>query len=215
MAISGVSPSRTALEPNWQVHCENELAVFRLERIESPQPIQRLQLFTLPVPRETERIDSLNAAQTERHFVAVMPVEPNVEVSSHATGDVCGDRAGCRHPFEQTSAVVKEGHFAARFTASSHDQPDGWSVQGRPLPRTLDLTGCQAIRAWVHGDGKGQALKIQLCDGQGGCRDNYLPIDFVGWRQVTLTDPPYNTLRYDRVTGINFYYNSLPAVPRP
>ena len=32
----------------------------------------------------------------------------------------------------------------------------------------------------MHGDGKGEQLKIQLYDGTGGYRDNYLPIDFKG-----------------------------------
>ena len=194
-----------------QVQVEPEFALLRLQRLESPQPIERLQLLAIPVPSDSERIDSLSAAQTDRHFVAVMPVEPNVEVSSSQSRTVSGDRAGCQHQFEQSERVVKEGHFAARFTATCDGTEGGWSVQGRPLPRTLDLTGCRAIRAWVHGDGNRQALKIQLCDGLGGCRDNYLTIDFKGWRRVTLTDPPYDTLKYDRVTGINFYYNSLPA----
>jgi hypothetical protein len=38
-----------------------------------------------------------------------------------------------------------------------------------------------------------------------------VPIDFQGWRQVTLTNCPINSLRYDRVTTLNFYYNGLPA----
>ena len=46
---------------------------------------------------------------------------------------------------------------------------------------------------------QGRALKIQLYDGAGGYRDNYVTIDFQGWRQFTLSDPPLDTLRYDRV----------------
>ena len=64
------------------------------------------------------------------------------------------------------------------------------------------------LGAWRRG---GQHLKIQLADGQGGFRDDYIPIDFTGWRQVTLNQPALDTLRYDHVTQLSFYYNSLPA----
>jgi hypothetical protein len=106
---------------------------------------------------------------------------------------------------------AKAGHHAARFTATSNSESGGWSMRGKSFPVPRDLTGCKAIRAWVHGDGKGQALKIQLFDGAGGYRDNYLTIDFKGWRQVTLAEPQFNTLKYDRAASLNFYYNSLPA----
>ncbi|MHB8952316.1 MAG: CIA30 family protein [Pirellulaceae bacterium] len=198
-------------EADFQIHTERGLAVLRLVRVASDRPVLRFQLFGLPVPVETERIGILNAAQTERHFVAVMPAAPNVDLAQGQLATVRGDRAGCEHEFVQTDSDVKQGRSAARFTATCNDQPGGWSVRGRQFPQPLDLTGCQAIRAWVHGDGQGEALKIQLSDGQGGYRDNYLAIDFTGWRQVTLTDPPFNTLKYDHVTTLNFYYNGMPA----
>ncbi|MHB8864364.1 MAG: CIA30 family protein, partial [Pirellulaceae bacterium] len=198
-------------EADFQIHTERGLAVLRLVRVASDRPVLRFQLFGLPVPVETERIGILNAAQTERHFVAVMPAAPNVDLAQGQLATVRGDRAGCEHEFVQTDSDVKQGRSAARFTATCDDQPGGWSVRGRQFPQPLDLTGCQAIRAWVHGDGQGEALKIQLSDGQGGYRDNYLAIDFTGWRQVTLTDPPFNTLKYDHVTTLNFYYNGMPA----
>ncbi|MHB8972519.1 MAG: CIA30 family protein [Pirellulaceae bacterium] len=198
-------------QADFQIHTEAGLAVLRLVRLSSAQPVRRFQLFGLPVPVETERIGTLNAAQTERHFVAVMPAEPNVDLAQEQVGTVRGDRKGCQHEFVQADTDVKHGRFAAHFTATCDDQPSGWSVRGNQLPRPLDLTGCQAIRAWVHGDGQGEALKIQLGDGQDGYRDNYLTIDFEGWRQVTLTDAPFNTLKYNHVTSLSFYYNGLPA----
>ena len=198
-------------QADFQIHIAPGLAVLRLVRLSADRPVLRFQLFGLPVPVETERIGTLNAAQTEQHFVAVMPAEPNVDLAQEQLGTVRGDRAGCQHEFVQTDSDVKQGRCTARFTATCDDQPSGWSVRGRQLPQSLDLTGCRAIRAWVHGDGQGEALKIQLSDGQGGYRDNYLTIDFAGWRQVTLTDSPFNTLKYDHVTALSFYYNGLPA----
>ena len=68
-----------------------------------------------------------------------------------------------------------------------------------------------AIRVWVYGDGGGQQLKIQLGDNRNGYRDDYIPIDFTGWKQVVCEQPSLNTLHYDGVTRIGFYYNGLPA----
>ena len=67
------------------------------------------------------------------------------------------------------------------------------------------------MRAWVHGDGNGQALKIQLNDGKNGNRDDYIAIDFKGWKQVNLARPALNTLDNSSVKILNIYYNGLPA----
>ena len=185
------------------------LVLFRLESFRPSGPVDRLRLFRLVLPDGAKVGGTLNAGYTDRWVAAVMAAEPNVEASSETTGAYRADRPGCSHRFAR-SDQARAGRSAAEFTATADAQPGGWSVRGKPLDRTLDLTGCRAVRAWVHGDGQGEQLKIQLYDGLGGYRDSYLPIDFKGWRHVTLTDPPYNTLRYDHVTTLNLYYNGLP-----
>ncbi len=208
-------------EGQWRVQFENgavaEFAVttgrgfaaFRLTRLEAKEPIQRFRLFNLAAPAGAGVASTLNGAAHQGHFAAVMVAEPNVRsVMSHWGGSKA-DRPGCSHEFVRVDEA-KKGSHAARFTATSDAKPGGWSMSGKSFPTPRDLTGCKAIRAWVHGDGKGQALKIQLFDGAGGYRDNYLTIDFHGWRQVTLADAALNTLKYDRVAALNFYYNNLP-----
>jgi len=185
------------------------LVLLRLETLDPRTPIDRLRLFRLVLPAEAKLGGTLNAGYTDRWVAAVMAATPNVEARSETTGSYRADRPGGSHRFVRI-AQARAGGSAAEFTATADARPGGWSVRGKPLDRTLDLTGCHAVRAWVHGDGKGEQLKIQLFDGAGGYRDNYVPIDFKGWRQVTLTNPPYNTLRYDHVTTLNIYYNSLP-----
>jgi len=106
---------------------------------------------------------------------------------------------------------AKVGSTAADFTATADEKPGGWSICGRDFPEPIDLTGCKAIRAWVHGDGKGEQLKLQLYDGRGGYRDTYIPISFEGWRHITIDKAALDTLRYDRVAALNIYYNGLPA----
>jgi hypothetical protein len=194
----------------FHVTCGRGFTMFRLVKLTPRDGVTRLQLFSLATPPDAHTASTVNAAAADGHFAAVMAAEPNVNAESDRLDARRADRAGCHHEFVSCEES-KAGHHAARFTATCNEQPSGWSMQGRAFPATLDLTGCTAIRAWVRGDGNGQALKIQLCDDAGGCRDNYLAIDFKGWRQVTLTQCPINTLHYDRVNAINFYYNGMPA----
>jgi hypothetical protein len=186
-------------------------ALFRLTRLDSDRPVKRFRLFALPVPAGAADVPMLGGAQTTDRFLGVVPASINVRSVHQQVTGLRADRAGCTHQFVQDAADARQGSFAGRFTATSDATPGGWSVRGRGLAGPLDLTGCRAVRAWVHGDGKGQSLKIQLADDQDGYRDDYVKIDFTGWRQVTLHRPDLNTLRYDRVKSIRFYYNGLPA----
>lgn len=193
----------------FSVRLERGLALFRLVKASSLEGGEQLGLFQLAAPADAVLAPLPNAALARGRSAAVMAAEPNVQaVLSHASSPR-SDRPGCRHEFVRINQA-KLGNGAARFTATADGKPGGWSFRGKMLPGVLDLTGCKAIRAWVHGDGQGEHLKLQLGDGIGGARDFYLPVDFKGWRQVTLTESPYNTLRHDHVTALNFYYNSLP-----
>ncbi len=176
----------------------------------SKTAVRRLGLFRVSVPAGARTSATLNAAFAHGRAVALMGAEPNVRAWIDQAAVLRGDRAGCSHEFTAVSEA-RQGRTAARFTATCNATPSGWSVHGKTFPAPRDLTGCKAIRAWVQGDGKGQQLKIQLFDGAGGYRDNYLPIDFTGWRQVTLAQSALDTVRYDRVTALNVYYNGLPA----
>ncbi len=184
-------------------------AVVKLEELAAKSEIQRFRAFRIPLPLSSEIAAALNAGFAGSEAVALMAAEVNLQAIVDSSGGSRADRAGCSHEFEPV-AEAKVGSKAARFTAKCNDQPGGWSMRGRSLPRPLDLTGCQAIRAWVNGDGKGESLKIQLFDGAGGYRDEYIVVDFKGWRQFTLTGVSINSLRYDRVQSVNFYYNNLP-----
>ena len=186
-------------------------AVFRLEKLTTDEQVQRLGLFSLPVPAGSQLMGTLNAGRSDGFVASVMAAEPNVQAFSERVGNSKADRPGCRHEFVRTEEDAKVGRCGARFTATSDQKPGGWSMRGKRFPKPLDLTGCTEIRAWVRGDGKGESLKIQLYDGAGGYRDNYLAVDFDGWRQVRLTDCPINTLCYEKVAALNFYYNGLPA----
>jgi len=194
----------------WSVVRQPGVLVFRRAgAMPGPTP-ERVRLFQLAAPAEAQPAGVLNSVILGPWRAAVMAAEPNVRAWTEPNGASAGDRPGCRHEFVAVDEA-KQGRRAARFIASCDGTPGGWSMHGRRFPRPLDLTGLEALRAWVHGDGKGQQLKIQLCDGRGGYRDTYIPITFSGWQQVTVDQSPLDTLRRQHVTGINFYYNGLPA----
>ncbi|MFH1267631.1 MAG: hypothetical protein ABIK89_18090 [Planctomycetota bacterium] len=193
----------------FQVSRHRGFAIFDLTAFTTSAKVERFRLFSLATPPDASSLGALNGALWGSSVLAVMAAEPNVRAFGSRLGHHQSDRAGCRHEFVQIDEA-KAGQHAARFTATSDQKPGGWSMRGKILPRPLDLSGCRAIRAWVRGDGKGEQLKIQLFDGRGGYRDNYLTIDFEGWRQVTLADTAINSVRYDRVTTLNVYYNGLP-----
>ncbi len=192
------------------VMVRNGFAAFRLTKLSNAEGVETLGLFRIGLPAEARVRRVLNAATVGTNTAALMACEPNVRAFSELPGAHRADRAGCRHTFGPTDDA-KAGQTAARFTATADEKPGGWSMRGSRFDTRHDLTGLTAIRAWVHGDGQGQMLKFQLCDEAGGCRDTYLKIDFTGWKQVTLTDRPYDKMNPERVAALQLYYNSLPA----
>jgi len=186
--------------------------LFELQKLTSTGPVQRFGLFSLPIPPKTKVASRINAAHLGQYTLALMAAEPNVRALSARSVGQRSNKSGCTHQFVPTDGNARVGRRAARFTATSTRKDNGgWSLRGKTFGPPLDLSGCRAIRAWIHGDGNGELLKIQLQDGGQGYRDNYIKIDFEGWRQLTLTDNAINTLRYDRVRYLSFYYNGLPA----
>ncbi len=196
----------------FSITTQRGFVVLDLRKLTAPRNVRRFRLFGLPVQRDTKVASRINAVRINGHALAVMAAEPNVHALSNRYDAYLADKPDCSHEFARIDDNVRAGKYAARFTATSkRNGNDGWSVRGKHYDRPLDLSGCTAIRAWVHGDGNGQLLKIQLNDDAGGYRDNYIKIDFTGWKHLTLTDCPINTIRYDRVRRLNIYYNGLPA----
>lgn len=195
---------------DFRVTCGRGFALFQLAKLETPAPAERFRLFQLAAPLPATTSGQLNGADDHGRFAAVMAARLNVHAFNQHSGGAHLDRAGCEHELAPVTPG-RVGRRAAQFSARCDGQAGGWSMSGREFPAPLDLSGCRALRVWIHGDGRGEALKVQLYDGAGGYRDNYVTIDFTGWRRVTLTNCPINTLRYDRVTTLNLYYNGLPA----
>lgn len=126
-----------------------------------------------------------------------------------------GNRAtslGVTQEIELITDDVKEGQAACRFRATSTLKSNsGWATFGRSFDPPLQLTNYAAIGLWVKGDGKGEALKVQLWDTQGNPQDQYITIDFTGWRFIELDRPDPAPVDYTAISRLNFYYNGMPA----
>ena len=142
-------------------------------------------------------------------------------------------KAGIAAKLEPTSQVVKAGAISARYSASSTlaTRRGAWARVKKAFSPPTNLAACQAMGVWVHGDGKGEVLNLQLKNPSHISRvnsDHYIVVDFSGWRYFELVEPegwrhsqyswPYpagysiyrQSLRYSSVEALNLYYNNLP-----
>lgn len=120
--------------------------------------------------------------------------------------------AGVTQELKLVTDDVKEGTSACSFKAvSTLNSRGGWATFGRAFDPPLELKDYEYLGLWVKGDGKGEALKVQLWDVAGTPQDQYIPIDFTGWRFIELPRPNPAVLDYTKIARLNFYYNGMPA----
>ena len=145
-------------------------------------------------------------------------------------GDVAEDGSGNRNTGELQGAEWAQGEFGTALHFTGKDSCaivpqlrglDGsneltveawvlWEAGGRYL-QSLDLSKAQALGFWVHGDGKGEAFKLQLRDKSGGWLDMVTHVDFVGWRYQQFDFSGPGKLDRANVAYLLIYYNSIPS----
>jgi hypothetical protein len=128
------------------------------------------------------------------------------------------------------------GPASGRYRASNAGpSPRGaWAKAGKSFAMERDLTRHDALGAWIHGDGKGELLNLQLTNPSqywDAWDEHYVKVDFTGWRYIELPlcerdaehygdyQWPYgghycvyrSALMRQHVTGLNLYFNNLPA----
>ncbi len=92
-----------------------------------------------------------------------------------------------------STEVLKAGEHSGLLTAQNQGRaPKGaWCKLGKAFSPTLDLTQTKGLGVWVHGDGKGELLNLQLKTPQHierGIGDHYIHVDFTGWRYFELIE---------------------------
>lgn len=129
---------------------------------------------------------------------------------------------------EVTRADVASGCYAAH---STHPLPTAaWVSREKPFDPPLNLSQSQALGVWVHGDGQGEILNVQLRSPEhlvGNLADHYIPIDFTGWQYFELIEPegrawsqyqwPYGnvyaiyreSIQHAQVSALHLWQNNL------
>jgi hypothetical protein len=91
-----------------------------------------------------------------------------------------------------TSSDGPDRQPACTFTVRNEStEPDGWAMAGIKFDPALDLGDHEALSLWVHGDGSGALLSVQLhCPTHiiAGLGNHIIPLDFTGWRHVNLIE---------------------------
>ena len=184
----------------------------------SAEVVDECVVFMLTVPSDDGISGWINTTTLSDGFrVGLMTTSINVAPHHSRSGGFKGDQKGCDHSFVQLPRSKANDELnkddatpVAEFSAkSSRKTGDGWNVHGRNFDKPLDLSGCLRLRARIWGDGKGEQLKIQL-GGKSGHRDDYINVNFTGWKVCELNSPDLNDLTYDSVQNLYFYYNGLP-----
>lgn len=71
---------------------------------------------------------------------------------------------------------------------SGHGQ-SAWAQATAELPTKVDLRKHRALGLWIHGDGGGEVLNVQVMADRQSYLHYYQPIDFTGWRYCELGEP--------------------------
>ena len=149
---------------------------------------------------------------------------------------VNADARDVSHSFTATSERVRAGGVSARIAAANKgESPEGaWAKAGRRFDPHADMGRGEALGLWVHGDGKGEVLNVQLSNPREyshAYAEHYVKIDFEGWRYVELLLRERDSGRYhdytwpyfsqhgifrtrltkDHIHELNLYLNNIPA----
>lgn len=121
-------------------------------------------------------------------------------------------KPGVTQSLERSAEVVKVGRFSACYRATSaRSDSNGWSARGERFQPPLDLSRYTALGFWIHGDGGGEILKLQLRDTAGAWQDLVTKVDFTGWKYVEFELGAGAQIDLTRIEYLILYYNGIPA----
>ncbi len=144
--------------------------------------------------------------------------------------------SGVTQTLSRSTDQVKAGDASLCFTATNkRDSRKGaWARMGLPFEAPyLSVKQCDALGVWIHGDGKGELLNLQLTSPREYMHaygEHYVKIDFTGWRyfEIPLRErdadkhrdyqwpysgmgPIYMTsVNTNHINEVNLYLNNLP-----
>lgn len=171
-----------------------------------PVDYRKGPVFSGP-PQEAWRVVNRFAAQPLRVRIEALPAvaafgapenKVLVDVARHkftTTGDPfvvpVWERINALHP--QAGAVLR---LRARdmTPGATHSRKLGrgseaWAEATVELPEPVDLRRHRALGLWIHGDGGGEVLNVQVMVDRQSYLHYYQPIDFRGWKFCELGEP--------------------------
>ncbi len=142
--------------------------------------------------------------------------------------------AGVTVELDKATTPAKAGNFSGVLRASNTakvGRKAAWAKVGKTFGPVVDMSKHEAMGVWVHGDGGGQVLNLQLTCPQhvvAGIGEHYIIVDFEGWRYFELIEPegeryaqyswPYGGayaiyrehVNHKHVERLSLLYNNLP-----
>lgn len=115
-------------------------------------------------------------------------------------------QSGVMAAFSLTPDLGKNGLLCASFIVENTSAEDelAWVQVSKTLSPPGDLSR-SALGLWVHGDGQGSVLNIQLKNPphkNNAFSDHYITVDFTGWRYCLLVEP-----ESDRISHYGWPYS--------
>ena len=118
--------------------------------------------------------------------------------------------ADCTHQWRAGEGKTGEQCLVYEITNESKTA-DGYSGIKRFFDPPIDLGEHAAMGFWVRGDGKGESIKFQLRDADGGLAVYPVAVNFTGWAYVEIDTPnPFRGLDFSRIVGTIIYYQQVP-----
>ncbi|MBI2302460.1 MAG: hypothetical protein HYU66_26440 [Armatimonadetes bacterium] len=122
--------------------------------------------------------------------------EGNPTLSAFAASEFGAGNApnGIQGALASSAEQVKAGGASGKLTATNGTAAalGAWCRFERTYDPPLNLSAHPAMGVWVHGDGQGELLNLQLQSPYhlaGGIGDHYITVDFTGWRYFELIEP--------------------------
>ncbi len=201
---------------------------------------------------KVEALDAWSSTWTIRNRFADQPVRLRLEALLAAGAydtlsavTLAGAEAATALPERDTApavtlalepvAVAESGRdvcLELTATNGAAERAGAWARAGRLHAPALDLSECQGLGFWLHGDGSGAVLNVQLRSPEHvshAIGDHYVTLDFTGWRYIELIEPegaryadytwPYGNMYsiyrelvdYRQIERIDLWLNDVPA----
>ena len=116
---------------------------------------------------------------------------------------------GLTQAYALSTENIKVGGSCLVYSAQNKAATTGWGGIGRRFGAPLDLTAARAIALWMHGDGKGEIIRIQFRDTAGRNADFLPVVNFTGWRKQVFPTAGFGAFDWSKVEYLLFYFNNV------